>query len=194
VTVSIAEKGKFKAIVAHCTARISADPKELDIVYSDEIKKYGYTGRDDARLRIIVLTIHSVVHQSEVYVGVPADPRRCDIDLAAPLPPLPSGPFNNKAAVEVIKKECGTGTGSKIKDCRLELMFGYVTLAISFSCFNFFPVCCIFNHSFDSPSTNVFPHSLIPPFSLIFVIVDGHLSRQEDMEGQSSCAIKEIRV
>jgi general stress protein 26 len=111
VTVSIAPKGSMTNVVAHCSARVSADPKELDLVYSDDIKKFGYTGRDDARLRIIVLTIHSVVHESKVYAGVPIDPKTYDIDRITPIEPLPAGPYDNKGAGEVIKKHCGLGTG-----------------------------------------------------------------------------------
>jgi general stress protein 26 len=63
VTISFAPKGFMTNIVAHCSARVSADRKELDVIYSDEIKKFGYTGRDDAGLGVIVLMIHCVVQE-----------------------------------------------------------------------------------------------------------------------------------
>lgn len=106
VTLSItAEGNEYFNVVAHCTARVSDKKEELDLVYNDSIKAFGYTGREDPRLRLIIFTIHSVTHGDKVYQGVKPDPNVYNIKKDFEVKELSKGPFQDKEAMKAVEEK-----------------------------------------------------------------------------------------
>lgn len=73
VTLILAPTEENDPVIAYCTARISDNKEEIDSVYTDDLKKVGYSGRDDPRIRLIIFTINSVEHGPKHFEGVKSE-------------------------------------------------------------------------------------------------------------------------
>lgn len=100
-TLSIRPPDGFSNIVAQCTVRVSEDPSEIDLVYSDNLKNYGFSGRDDTRIRLCIFTIHKVVVGSKTYEGTPLDTLSVKLDQSL-IEKLEISKFETDEALKIV--------------------------------------------------------------------------------------------
>lgn len=107
VTLSIESVDNMYNEVAHCVARVSDDKKEIYSVYTDAVKNFGFSGKDDPSLCIIFFTVQSVVHGTKVYQGAKINYDSFPADRNYDVPKLPEGDFKEKEAKDAVKKAIG---------------------------------------------------------------------------------------
>ncbi|KAA6399220.1 MAG: hypothetical protein EZS28_005255 [Streblomastix strix] len=112
-TISLYPKKGFDTIVAHVSLRLSAERRDLDAAWSDELLQYGYTGKNDERLRVILITVHQVTFGKDSYEGTPIDPKIEGKISKGESQSIATGPFKTKEIDELLKK---TFTPKKLAD------------------------------------------------------------------------------
>ncbi|KAA6398986.1 MAG: hypothetical protein EZS28_005485 [Streblomastix strix] len=102
-TISIKPEKGFDSAVSHISIRVSSDRKILEEAWSDDMLKFGYTGKDDERLCVLLVTVHSATFGKDFYEGSPIEPKTYEKIAQDELPPLAAGPFKTKEIEELIQ-------------------------------------------------------------------------------------------
>ncbi|KAK2955985.1 hypothetical protein BLNAU_8961 [Blattamonas nauphoetae] len=109
VTISVMPPNDHTSVVAQAYVEVRQDKEIIKDLWTDDMKKYGYSGIDDERITYCLLHILHLKHGNQEFEGEQMDYTIIDkMNHSEPLPALRAGPFQEEEGAKLIKEQFGT--------------------------------------------------------------------------------------